>query len=134
MALEPCWYPDQGTGTAGVVAREVSVACAGGSEVRLELGPYLIHDLGRCEVGNDHTPVFVEHFRNVSRRDTRADSPYCNWQENRTNCLYLRCHDAYSTQNCCKLIPNSYLTSDHDPYTPAAFVFLVSRTDTRAIR
>ena len=68
-----------------VAAQEVSVASDGGSEVRLELGPYLIHRLGRCEVGNDHTPVFVEHLRNVCRRGIRTDCPYCCW------------HDAYYT-------------------------------------
>ena len=70
---------DQGAGTPGAFAQEVSVASAGGSEVLLELGPDLIHRLGRCEVGNDHTPVFVEHLRNVCRRGFRTDCTYCYW-------------------------------------------------------
>ena len=38
---------DQGAGPPGGFAQEVSVASAGGNEVLLELGPYLIHHLGQ---------------------------------------------------------------------------------------
>ena len=59
--------------------------------------PYLVHRLGRCEVGNDHTPVFVEHLRNVCRRGTRTDCLYCCWHGIRTDGLYCCLHGAHYT-------------------------------------